>query len=156
MLLPATMMLAAVMTSHAASRMEDRPALVGLTILHYLATATWIGALPFLLLSMKRLPDGLAKSNVIRRFSRIAQISVAVLIAAGLAMGWSYLGSIAAVYGTSYGVMRLRKGRVAAVPPAVWRCNYYIVKGIWILRKEERQEKPGWFWRGGNWHWVLP
>ncbi|MGB2629559.1 MAG: CopD family protein [Candidatus Acidiferrum sp.] len=130
-LLPATMMLAgSVMTSHAASRMEDRPALVGLTILHYLATATWIGALPFLLLSMKRLPDGPAKSNVIRRFSRMAQISVAVLIAAGLAMGWSYLGSIAAVYGTSYGVMLSAKVALLLCLLLLGAANYYIVKGL--------------------------
>src|SRR5271167_124338 len=105
-LIPAAMILAAsVMTSHSASRMGDRPMLISLTVLHYLATASWIGGLPFLLLAVKKLPEGEAKPNVIRRFSRMAQISVAVLIGAGGAMSWAYLGSIAAIYGTAYGVM---------------------------------------------------
>ena len=130
-LLPAAMMLAgSVMTSHAASRMENRPLLVSLTVLHYLATASWIGALPYLLLAMKRLPDGGSKSNVIRRFSRMAQISVAVLIVAGLAMGWSYLGSIAAIYGTAYGVMLSAKVALLLCLLLLGAANYYIVKSL--------------------------
>src|ERR1700739_3374121 len=46
-LVPAGMMVAgAVMTSHSASRMEDRAFLVTMTALHYLATASWIGGVP--------------------------------------------------------------------------------------------------------------
>jgi len=53
--LPALGVLAAsVMTSHSASRMEDRALLVSLTSLHYLATATWIGGLAYLVFAAKR------------------------------------------------------------------------------------------------------
>jgi putative copper resistance protein D len=130
-LIPAAMMLASsVMTSHSASRLEDRPVLICLTVLHYLATASWIGGLPFLLLAMKRLPEGDAKSNVIRRFSRLAQISVVLLIGAGVAMSRAYLGSIAAIYGTAYGVMICAKVALLFCLLLLGAANYYIVKGL--------------------------
>src|SRR3974390_3526512 len=97
-LLPASMMLAAwFMTSHSASRMEDRAVLVCLTLVHYLATASWIGGLPFLLLAVNRLAGSEAKNALTRRFSAMAQFSVGLLIAAGLGMSWVYVGSIPAI-----------------------------------------------------------
>ncbi len=130
-LAPAAMMLAAsVMTSHSASRMEDRAILVSLTVIHYLATACWIGGLPFLLLAIKRLPDGDAKNSLTRRFSTMAQISVALLISAGLGMGWAYLGSLAAVYGTAYGIMVSTKVALLLCLMLLGAANYYIVKNL--------------------------
>jgi copper resistance protein D len=130
-LIPSAMILASsVMTSHSASRMEGRSILVGLTAIHYLATAAWIGGLPFLLLAVKRLSEGDAKSNAIRRFSRLAQISVLALIVAGVAMSWAYLGSIAAIYGTAYGVMISAKVALLLCLLLVGAANYYIVKGL--------------------------
>src|SRR5208283_1661605 len=130
-LIPAAMMLAAsVMTSHSASRMEDRPVLMSLTVLHYLATASWIGGLPYLLLAVKKLPEDQVKSSVIRRFSRMAQISVALLIGAGVAMSWAYLGSIAAIYGTAYGVMLSAKVALLFCLLLLGAANYYIVEGL--------------------------
>ncbi|MGB9469535.1 MAG: hypothetical protein WBQ59_09300, partial [Candidatus Acidiferrum sp.] len=91
-MLPAALILAStVMTSHSASRIDGRVMLVSLTALHYLATATWIGGLPFLLLSAKRALDAEVKSQIMRNFSRLAQISVAVLFLAGFAMAWVYV-----------------------------------------------------------------
>ncbi len=130
-LLPAVMMLAAsVMTSHSASRMEDRLVLVSLTVVHYLTTASWIGGLPFLLLAIKRLPDGEAKSTVTRRFSFMAQISVGLLIAAGVGMSWAYLGSVAAIYGTAYGIMVSTKVSLLLCLLLLGAANYYIVKSL--------------------------
>ena len=72
-LVPAAFMIgASVLTSHAASRMEDRALLVSFTSLHYLATASWIGGLPFLLLAMKRVAEGPARAKIARNFSRMA------------------------------------------------------------------------------------
>lgn len=131
LLIPAAMMLASsVMTSHSTSRMENRPLLVALTVVHYLATASWIGGLPFLLLAMKKLPDGEPKFSVLRRFSRQAQLSVAVLFAAGLGMSWAFVGSIDAIYGTAYGVMVSTKVILLACLLVLGAANYYIVKGI--------------------------
>lgn len=131
LLIPAAVMLASsVMTSHSASRMEDRPALIALTVVHYLATASWIGGLPFLLLAMKKLPEGEARAAVVRRFSRLAQISVALLVLAGFGMSWAYVGSINAIYGTAYGVMVSAKVILLLCLLVLGAANYYIVKGI--------------------------
>jgi putative copper resistance protein D len=130
-LLPAAMMLAAtVMTSHSASRMEGRTSLVSLTTLHYLTTASWIGGLPFLLLAMKRVSDVEKRARISQNFSRMAQISVVLLFAAGLAMSWVYVGSWNAVYGTAYGIMVSTKVVLFLCLLLLGAANYYIVKGI--------------------------
>jgi putative copper resistance protein D len=128
--LPALGMLAgSVMTSHSASRMEDRAMLVGLTALHYLATATWIGGLPYLLFSTKAETKE-ARTAITRNFSRSAQISVAILFLAGLGMSWVYVGSVSAIWGTAYGVMLGAKISLFLVLLLLGAANFYIVKGI--------------------------
>jgi len=130
-LFPAALMLAAsVMTSHSASRMEDRVPLVGLTALHYLATASWIGGLPYLLLAVKRITDDQVKAPVMRRFSRLAQVSVAVLFLAGLGMAWLLVGSWDALYGTAYGVMLSAKVSMFGALLLLGAANFYIVRGL--------------------------
>jgi putative copper resistance protein D len=129
--LPGALILAAsVMTSHSASRMEDRAVLMSLTALHYLATASWIGGLPYLLLSAKRTPDPEDKIQIMRNFSRVAQISVAVLILAGLGMSLVYIGSWNAMYGTAYGVMLDAKIALLVALLLMGAANYYIVRGL--------------------------
>jgi putative copper resistance protein D len=130
-LLPAGLMLAAsVMTSHSASRMEDRAALVGLTTLHYLATASWIGGLPYLLLAAKRVADSEVKIRITWNFSQLAQISVALLFLAGFAMSWVYVGSWDAIYGTAYGVMLGAKIALFLVLVLLGAANFYIVRRL--------------------------
>jgi putative copper resistance protein D len=130
-LLPAAMMLAAtVMTSHSASRMEGRALLVSLTSLHYLTTASWIGGLPYLLLAMKRVADPQLKARISQNFSRLAQISVALLFAAGLGMSYIYVGSWDAIYGTAYGIMVSAKVALFGCLLVLGAANYYIVEGI--------------------------
>jgi len=128
--LPALGTLAAtVMTSHSASRMEDRALLVTLTALHYLATATWIGGLTYLLFASKVASPG-ARVTITRNFSRSAQISVATLFLAGLGMSWVYVGSVPAMWGTAYGVMLGAKISLFTVLLLLGAANFYIVKGI--------------------------
>ena len=130
-LVPAGMMMAgSVMTSHSASRMEDRALLVTLTALHYLATASWIGGLPYLLLSGRRVEDREARNESLARFSRLAQISVAALLLAGLGMSFVYVGSIRAMWGTAYGVMLGAKISLFIVLLLLGAANFYIVRGL--------------------------
>ena len=130
-LVPAALVLtASVMTSHSASRIDDRPLLVGLTALHYLATATWIGGLPYLLLAAKRITDEEVRTRIMQRFSRLAQASVAVLFLAGLGMAWVLVGSWNAMYGTAYGVMLSAKVSMFAALLLLGAANFYIVRGL--------------------------
>lgn len=129
--LPAGFILAAsVMTSHSAARMDNRGVLMGLTTLHYLATASWIGGLPYLLLAMKRVTNPEARVGITQRFSRLAQFSVTLLFLAGFAMSWEYVGSWNAVYGTAYGVMVATKVILFGCLLILGAANYYIVREL--------------------------
>jgi putative copper resistance protein D len=130
-LVPAILILAtSVVTSHSFSRMEGRAALVGLTSLHYLATASWIGGLPFLLLSMKRVSEQGIRIRIGRRFSALAQVSVVVLFLAGLGMSLVFVGSWNALYGTAYGIMVGTKVVLFGCLLLLGAANYFIVRSL--------------------------
>jgi putative copper resistance protein D len=106
LLAPAALILvSSVMTSHAMARLDYRLPLAVVTALHQGATATWLGGLFCLLITIPRSPDNQFARQLIARFSKFALISVAVLAAAGFTLGLAYVGSLPAVYGTSYGIM---------------------------------------------------
>jgi putative copper resistance protein D len=106
MLVPAALILiSSVMTSHAMARLEYRFPLGIVTALHQGATATWLGGLFYLLMAIARSPDNQFAGQLVARFSKLALLSVAVLAAAGFTLGVAYVGSLDAVYGTSYGIM---------------------------------------------------
>ena len=129
-LIPAMLILASsVVTSHSFSRMEGRAVLVGLTSLHYLATASWIGGLPYLLLAMKRISEQGIRIKISQRFSRLAQTSVAVLFLAGLGMSLVFVGSWNALYGTAYGIMVGTKVVLFGCLLLLGAANYFIVRG---------------------------
>ncbi len=104
--LPAALILiSSVMTSHAMARLDYRVPLAIVTALHQGATATWLGGLFYLLISIPRSPDNQFARQLIARFSKLALVSVVVLAAAGFTLGFAYVGSLDAIYGTSYGIM---------------------------------------------------
>ncbi len=106
MVLPAALILiSSVMTSHAMARLDYRFPLAVVTALHQGATATWLGGLFYLLIAIPRSPDNDFARQLIARFSKLALLSVAVLAVAGFTLGYAYVGSLDAVYGTSYGIM---------------------------------------------------
>jgi copper resistance protein D len=119
---------AAVATSHAAARLEGRALLLALTSLHLAAIACWIGGLPYLLLALGRVPDTAAARTLASRFSRLAQGSVAVLLAAGIGLAVIYVGSPAAILGTAYGAMVSAKAVLLALLLGLGALNYYVVR----------------------------
>src|SRR5712664_246286 len=106
LLIPAAAIIASsVMTSHSMARLDYRAPLVAFTALHQAATAAWLGGLPYLLIAIRRAPALEFARQLSARFSQLALVSVAVLASAGLLLGFAYVGSFRAVYGTSYGAM---------------------------------------------------
>ncbi|MFE3825211.1 copper resistance CopC/CopD family protein [Streptomyces sp. NPDC059092] len=88
-------------------------------ILHLLAAATWLGGLTALLVALHKAP--FMESAAIRRFSRIAFVSVVVLAVTGLYQSWRQVGSWSALGGTSYGRLLLVKvGLVAVLVVIAW------------------------------------
>lgn len=118
----------ALLTSHAFARMEGRALLLTLTALHHLATAAWIGGLPFLIVALRRQNETAAIATG-RRFSRVAIISVAILTGAGIAMAFEYVGDVPGLYGTSYGAMLVTKFGLLALLLLLGRSNY-----MWLRR----------------------
>ncbi|MER5274255.1 copper resistance protein CopC [Streptomyces sp. NPDC002809] len=82
-------------------------------VLHLLAVATWLGGLAALLVALYRTPDITAAA--VRRFSRVAFISVLVLTATGIYQSWRQVGSWSALTGTGYGQLLLVKVGLVAV-----------------------------------------
>jgi putative copper resistance protein D len=127
LLLSLGLLAAALATSHAAARIDDRALPLALTLLHQAATACWVGGLPYLLLALARTPEAGAARAVAGRFSRLAQGSVAVLLAAGIGLAAIYVGSPAAVLGTAYGAMVASKAVLLALLLGLGALNYQVV-----------------------------
>ena len=128
-LLPAAAIIASsVLTSHAMARLEHRLPLVFVTALHQLATAAWLGALPFLLLAIRRASSPELVRQLSARFSRLALVSVAILASAGLILSFSYVGSLRAIYGTSYGAMVATKTILFGLLLFLGALNFQLVR----------------------------
>ncbi len=120
-LMPAVLMLCGTLaTSHAMARLENRAVLGTITVLHQLATAIWIGGLPYLISSPR---------PVWKRFSFFALASAGVLAAAGTALGYFYVGRPQAIFGTAYGVMVAAKVILFAMLLVLGGINYFGVRG---------------------------
>ncbi|MGW6978024.1 copper resistance CopC/CopD family protein [Streptomyces sp. NPDC054932] len=86
-------------------------------ILHLMAVATWLGGLAALLVALHKVP-GIERAAV-RRFSRVAFVSVLVLAVTGIYQSWRQLGSWSALTGTDYGRLLLLKVGLVAVLLAI-------------------------------------
>ncbi len=131
MVAPAIVVMAAsLMTNHAASRLDGRPLLVALTATHEIATGFWIGGLPYLVLALFRNKDSSARFYVTERFSRLALISVILIVVSGLTMSVVYIGSWKAVLGTAYGVMVLAKAVMLSVLMVLGGINFLMLRNL--------------------------
>ncbi len=119
---------ASVMTNHAASRMEGRVPLIILSSLHELATGFWIGGLPFLVLGLFVSGDRPTQWYITKRFSSLALVSVGVIVASGIGMSLSYIGSWRALYGTAYGVMVSAKAVMLGALMVIGGVNFLLLR----------------------------
>jgi copper resistance protein D len=124
------LLMATVSTSHAAARMDHRLLLALATALHHLGTAAWIGAMPFLLISLARADSVAEARTMARRFSQMALLSVGVLVLAGIYMAWFYVGTWNGLYGTSYGLLLLAKIYLLLVMLLMGSGNWMMVRRL--------------------------
>ena len=121
---------ASVSLSHAASRVDHRAPLLILTAAHHLGMAAWLGALPFLLIALRRTEDADVARGTARRFSSMALVSVAILILAGAGLAWFYAGSWQGLYGTSYGILLSAKIVLTLAILALGAGNFLALRSV--------------------------
>lgn len=124
----AAIIVSSVLTSHAMARLEYRVPLVFVTALHQLATAAWLGGLPFLLIAIRRASSTELARKLSARFSCLAVVSVAVLASAGVILSFSYVCSLRAIYGTSYGAMLATKAILFGLLLFLGALNFQLVR----------------------------
>ncbi|MFJ1972829.1 copper resistance CopC/CopD family protein [Streptomyces sp. NPDC087903] len=95
---------------HASAGIQVPVALTS-AVLHVLAMAVWLGGLAALLTTLYR--SSAAPAAMVTRFSRLAFVSVTVLVVTGVYQSWRGLGSWNAFTDTSYG--RLLTAKLVAV-----------------------------------------
>ncbi|WP_093780938.1 copper resistance CopC/CopD family protein [Streptomyces sp. yr375] len=88
------------------------PAAMTSAVLHLLAMAVWLGGLTALLTLLYRAS---VPSHVVTGFSRLAGLSVTVLVVTGVYQSWRGLGSLSALTDTTYGRILLAKVAVVTL-----------------------------------------
>ena len=131
MLLLSLLLIASVVsTSHAAARINYRVLLVSFTAAHHLGTAVWLGAMPYLLISLGRAESVEEARRLTERYSRMALFGATALVTAGVGLAWSYLGSWSGVYGTTYGVMVVAKACLLLLMIGLGAGNWLLVRRL--------------------------
>ena len=123
-------MLSSVATSHAWSRMDHREISTGFTFLHHLAAGIWIGALPYLLISLHRAASPERLASIVRAFSSMAMAGVSAILITGASLTFLYLKSPSDFYGTSYGAMIGSKILLTAGTLGLGAMNFLIVRRL--------------------------
>ncbi|MEX0785686.1 MAG: CopD family protein, partial [Dehalococcoidia bacterium] len=123
-------------------------------LVHFAATAAWLGALVQLPLAFwwsRRLLEGgqraLYLANVLDRFSWLSVISVALLIGSGVFNGFVQLPTFEALYETTYG--RVLIAKLALIVPllAIAGLNARVIKpalvaAVDVLHDEDTRRRP--------------
>ncbi|HZP38593.1 MAG TPA: CopD family protein [Methylomirabilota bacterium] len=100
--------------AHASSRLTERAPLMIVTVLHQLGAVVWVGGLVHLVgfaSVWRRAGAGAAPAGVpvLARFSRVALVSMVLVLGPGIGLALGYVGDWGALIGTGYGVMVLTK-----------------------------------------------
>ncbi len=128
--LAAIVLAGAVMTTHAAARLEDRRLLMAASILHILGAAIWIGGIPAFVLSFRQLHAPAAIRLVGARFSRMSMAGVGCILVSAAVFSRFYIGSLEGLYGTAYGVMVAAKATMFGALLLLGLGNFLVVERL--------------------------
>ncbi len=121
--------LAVALSGHAADRGNITLAVLA-DWLHVMATTVWAGGLLWLRFLLPRLDARLA-AGTLRRFSRVAAISVGVLVATGLATAFQQVAAPSALVTTSYGrTLALKIVLVSAMVGLGGLARFYLLPAL--------------------------
>ena len=131
-ILPLSLLLlvATVSSSHAAARIDHRGLLAILTAAHHLGTAAWIGAMPYLWISLGRVEGVDEARRLTARYSRMALLGAGTLVAAGAGMAWFYVGTWSGLYTSAYGIMLIAKVFLVLAMAGLGAGNWFLVRRL--------------------------
>lgn len=122
--------------AHAVSRLQDRAALMTVTVLHQAGAVLWLGGLMHLARSWRTpLPPA-----ALGRFSATAMVGVGFIVAPGLGLAVGYVGDWGALVGTGYGVMVLTKVALMVSVLTLGGLNYLLIRRM--IRAAEAGTSP--------------
>lgn len=121
---------AAVMTTHATARLEDRGLMMVATTLHLFGAAVWIGGIPAFVMTLARIRDGASLRLVGTRFSRMSMIGVGCILVSAALFSVFYIGAWEGLYATAYGVMVTGKGVLFLMLLALGLGNFLVVERL--------------------------
>jgi putative copper resistance protein D len=117
--------------SHAAAARAHPFGLLG-DVLHLCAAGMWIGGLAPLALFLARIRASFSLGEtvvpVLRRFSTFSLCCVSVLVVSGISNSWLLVGSISALFETTYGRFLLVKLTLFAILIAIGARNRFLIK----------------------------
>jgi copper transport protein len=108
--LPAGLIVGTLPYAGHADTQSPKALLIPSDVLHVLAAGAWLGGLVLLLVCFwpsRGAVPGAAEAT--KRFSRLALIAITVLVLAGSLQAWFYVGSVGALFDTTYGLALLAK-----------------------------------------------
>jgi uncharacterized membrane protein len=136
------------LTSHAAAVREATWQVVGADALHLIATALWAGGVMALWRIFRyhaKQPRETISSAaaIVQRFSRLALISVALLLLTGVYQSWTHLGALAALRNTDYGKTLLLKLTLFSGMLSAGAINFLSTKRLLAHAAVERLNDSG-------------
>ncbi len=121
---------ATISSSHAVARIDHRVLLAILTAAHHLGTAAWLGAMPYLWISLGRVEGVDEARRLTQRYSRMALLGAATLVSAGEGMAVFYVGTWSGLYTTAYGIMLVAKIFLLLAMVALGASNWFLVRRL--------------------------
>ncbi len=121
------------LTSHAVAVGENAKLVVAADSVHLIATALWAGGLSALWRAFylgnhhMNLPHDWT-ARLVNRFSRLALVSVALLLITGLYQSWIHVGSLDVLKSTNYGNVLMLKLALFIAMLAVGALNFFSTK----------------------------
>ncbi len=125
-LLGATAAVAANLLAGHTATSEPRGLVLASNLAHSAAAAVWFGGLVALAVVLRRRRSAaasVAAAGIVSRFSVVALVSVAALVASGTSLGWVEVRELGALTTSAYGQLLLAKVAVVAVVVAVAAYN---------------------------------
>jgi putative copper resistance protein D len=116
--------------THAASRLDWRWPYLLADAIHMLGAGVWIGGLPYFLIALNQCHKAADWQLIGRRYSLMSISSVAAIVTGGIVMAIAYIGSLAALYGTAYGLMVSTKVVLLLMLLALGGANYLTVDSL--------------------------